>query len=97
MSFNSKWNTRQISLELLSYGLCFTTLFVILPIAIDFKELWEFGFDAYPEYKLNRKNPDVRYVAHVFYHLSILPLAKYLLATIPADILLRRFVYELRD
>ncbi len=97
MSFSAKWNARQLSLELLSYFLCFTTLLVIVPIAVDFRELFDYGFDAYPDYKLVRKCPAPGYVATVFWHLSVAAKLKLLLLTVPADILLRRFAWGLRD
>lgn len=96
MSFDFKWNARQTSLELLSYVLCLSTLFIIVPIAVDFKELFDYGFDAYPHHKLVRKNPEPAYVVKVFWYLSVLPMIKWLPLTIPSDIFLRRFVYGLR-
>ena len=90
MSFELKWTVRQMSLELISYFVCFTTLFVVVPIAIDFWELFEYGYEAYG-YKNSNVSP--KRVAKVLWHLSIYPWIKWLPLTIIGDIFLRRYFY----
>jgi hypothetical protein len=96
MSIKAKWHTRQISLELLSYIVCFTTVLVVVPAVIDMKKFLDYGMDFYQGAKWP-KGCDVRCVNFNFWTITLYPKLKWLPLTLLADAIFRRWALSIRD
>jgi hypothetical protein len=96
MDLKTKWHTRQITLEVLSYVACITTAVVIVPLAIDCGKLVEYGLGMYPGVKWPRGFA-VQDAARTFWSWSVWPVLQWLPLTLIGDAILRRFAYGLRS
>lgn len=95
MSLKAKWHARQIAFEILSYALCFTTVLVVAPAAVQGYKLMEYGLDIYPGVRWPRAF-GTEGAAQTFWEWSVWPFVQWLPLTLVGDALLRRFVYGLR-
>ncbi len=92
MKLETKWNLRQLAISLITLPLGCTTIVLVFCVSRTMK-FHDYGINALP-YQYLPKNWKVQDALHLFWIVSLAPLFKWFLLSIPADLCLRRFVFK---
>jgi hypothetical protein len=95
MDLEMKWHSRQVVRALASLPFSLTALLGAWCIFQLFK-FHEYGLGMFPGLNIP-KNFDSTYPFRVLWYFRLGPVAPWFLATVPIDVLIRRFGYKLYD
>ena len=96
MTLKIKWHLRQLGADVLTYLLCFTTILVVVPIAVRYYHFMTYGLDMYPGIKWP-KTVFVGNAARAFWEYSVWPRVQWVPLTVVADVVFRRFLFRTAD